>query len=133
MADVLAHDVDLVLGDESTDLYDHDPASDHTLIPFTDADCRYLLDDAITCLILERGGHLDDPGATISVLVSLMAEAECRLPDAVADARDRGYSWNSIVERLATTIPAARYRHVNYTRWRRDSSNRTPTLRDHRV
>jgi hypothetical protein len=89
---------------------------DHTLIPGTDAACQAILDRALTCLILFRGGDPDDPGAVISTLVSLIADADDRLPDAVADARACGYTWNRIAERLGTTIPAARHRFAGYVR-----------------
>ena len=95
-----------------------DPAwwPDRTLIPSADAVCRAILDRAITCLILARGGDLNDPGALISTLVSLIADADDRLPDAVADARARGYTWNRVAERLGTTIPSARHRFAGYAR-----------------
>ncbi len=89
---------------------------DHTLIPNCDAACRAILDHALTCLILVRGGDTHDPGATISTLVSLIVEADGRLYDAVADARDHGYTWNRVAERLGTTIPAARHRFAGYVR-----------------
>ena len=89
---------------------------DHTLIPSTDAACRAILDRAVTALILVRGGDLHDPGAVISTLVSLIADADDRLPDAVARARARGYTWNSVAERLGTTIPAARHRFAGHVR-----------------
>lgn len=59
----------------------------------------------------------DEPGDAISVLVSLLAEGECWLPELVADARDQRYSWDAIATRLATTISAAasspgRLRHL---------------------
>ena len=92
---------------------------DHTLIPSTDAACRAILDHALTCLILVRGGDPRDPGAAISTLVTLIAGADALLPDAVADARHRGYTWNRIAERLGSTIPAARRRYADYARCRR--------------
>jgi hypothetical protein len=108
-----------------TDLIPHDPPADptwwpdHTLIPFTDMASRAILDHAITCLVLVRGGDLGVPAATISALVSLIAEAEAALPDAVAGARGRGYTWNRIAQRLGSTIPAARRRYADYARRRR--------------
>jgi hypothetical protein len=92
---------------------------DHTLIPFADAASRAILDHALTCLVLVRGGDLRDPGAAISTLVTLIAEAEARLPDAVVDARVRGYTWNRIAERLGCTISAARHRFADHARCRR--------------
>jgi hypothetical protein len=61
---------------------------------------------------------LGDAGPTISVLVSLAVEAESRVWDAVADARDRGYSWDQIASRLCISVAAARRRYAGYTRWR---------------
>jgi hypothetical protein len=92
---------------------------DHTHIPFNDAVSHAILDHALTCLILVRGGNFQDPGATISALVSLITDAEARLPDAVADARALGYTWNRIAERLGSTIPATRRRYAGYARCRR--------------
>lgn len=91
---------------------------DHTIIPFGDAANRAILDHAVACLVMVRGGDHRDPGAFISTLVTLMADAEARLPDLVADARDRGYTWNRIAERLGTTIPAARRHYADYARCR---------------
>jgi hypothetical protein len=92
---------------------------DHTLIPFADLASRAILDHALTCLVVVRGGDLRDPGAAISTLVTLIAEAEARLPDAVVDARVRGYTWNRIAERLGSTISTARHRFADYARCRR--------------
>jgi hypothetical protein len=89
---------------------------DHTLIPGTDTVCRAILDSAVVSLILARGGDPHDPGAVTSILVSLIADASDRLPDTVAHARARGFTWNRIAERLGTTIPAARYRFAGYVR-----------------
>ena len=91
---------------------------DHTLIPFADLASRAILDHALACLVLVRGGDLRDPGATISTLVTLIAEAEARLPDAVVDARVRGYTWNRIAERLGSTTSAARHRFADHARCR---------------
>ena len=98
------------------DLADSDRWLDRTLIPSTDPACRAVLDRALTCLILIRGGAPHDPGARVSTLVSLIAEADARLPDAVADARHQGYTWHRIAERLGTTVPAARHRFASYAR-----------------
>jgi hypothetical protein len=95
---------------------------DHTLVPFADVASRAILDHALTCLVLVRGGDLRDPAAAISTLVTLIAEAEARLPDAVVDARVRGFTWNRIAERLGTTISAARHRFVDHARCRQQLS-----------
>ena len=107
------HHAQLPPGD---DLADSEWCPDRTLIPSTDAACRAVLDSALTCLILVRGGIPHDPGSRISTLVSLIAEADARLPDAVADARHQGYTWHRIAERLGTTVPAARHRLASYAR-----------------
>jgi hypothetical protein len=91
---------------------------DHTLIPFADVASRAILDHALTCLVLFRGGDLRDPAAAISTLVTLIAEAQARLPDAVIDARVRGYTWNRIAERLGSSISAARHRFADHARCR---------------
>ena len=78
-----------------------------------------ILDHALTCLILVRGGNLDDPGAAISTLATLIVEADDRLTDAVADARGHRYTWNRIAQRLGSTVPAARRRYAHHVRWRR--------------
>ncbi len=52
---------------------------DHTLIPFDDAASRAILDHALTCLILVRGGNLHDPGATCPVTWPASARHAARL------------------------------------------------------
>jgi len=97
-----------------------DPRRSHSAIPYTDADTIALIDDAIDTLVLVRSPmELGDAGATISALVSLITEADSRLPDAVADARDQLYTWDAVASRLATTVPTARRRYAAYTRWRK--------------
>jgi hypothetical protein len=96
-----------------------DPRRDNTTIPYTDADSAELIDQAATALVLLRAPMaLGDAATTISVLVSLAAEANDRLHDAAADARDQGYTWDQIAERLATTATTARRRHSAYSTWR---------------
>ena len=91
----------------------------HGRIPFTDAASRTVLEAAVLDLVAHRGGRQDEPGDAISVLVSLLAEGECWLPELVADARAQCYSWDAIATRLATTISAARHRYAAYAIWRR--------------
>lgn len=97
-----------------------DPRDDRTAIPHTDADSVAVIDEAIETLVLLRAPmSLGDAAATISVLVSLAAEVDSRLPDAVADARDQDYSWDDIATRLATTAADAKSRYADYARWRK--------------
>lgn len=96
-----------------------DPRRSHSAVPFTDADTVTLVDQAVESLVLMRSPlELGDAGATISALVSLTAEAQSRLPEAVADARDEGYSWEDIASRLATTVTTTRRRYAAHARWR---------------
>jgi hypothetical protein len=62
---------------------------------------------------------LGDAGATVSDLVSLAGVADGLLWDAVSDARDQGYTWDEISDRLATSVTTARRRYGAYTTWRR--------------
>ena len=85
-----------------------DPRRDGTVIPCTGADTAALIDQAVETLVLLRSPmQLGDAAATISALVSLAAEIDSRLPDAVADARDQDHSWDDIASRLATTTATA--------------------------
>ena len=97
-----------------------DPRRDDSTVPHTDADTAALIDEAIDALILMRSPmHLGDSAATISALVSLTIEAESRLADAVADARNQDYGWTEIANRLATTAAAARHRYGAHARARK--------------
>ena len=96
-----------------------DPRRDRALIPYTDNDTTELIDQAAVTLVLLRAPMwLGDAGPTISVLVSLAAETDSLVFDAVADAKDQGYTWAQIATRLATTAATARRRYAPYTRWR---------------
>jgi hypothetical protein len=91
---------------------------DRSTIPATDDDTIALIDQAIGDLVAIRAPFEFDVLPTISVLVSLGTEVECRLPDAVADACDCGYCWEAIVTRLDITAASARRRYAGYVRWR---------------
>ncbi|MGH9054505.1 MAG: hypothetical protein ACRDYY_01345 [Acidimicrobiales bacterium] len=107
---------------------DLDPYSDRTAIPSTDAACRALLDQSVEFLIILRGGSTKDPGARLSVLASLAAEAAERIPDAVWSARVlHRYTWDLVAERLAITADAARKRYSHDTRTRSELA-----MHDHR-
>jgi len=97
-----------------------DPRRDRTVHPYNDADTVEIIDGAVTTLVLLRAPMwLGDAGPTISVLVSLGYEAGGRLHDAVADARDQGYSWDQIADRLDTSVATARRRYASYVGWKR--------------
>lgn len=96
-----------------------DPRRSHSAIPYTDLDTIALVDQAVESLVLLRSPmELGDAGATISALVSLIVEADSRLPDAVADVRGQGDTWDDIASRLATTVATARRRYARYARGR---------------
>jgi hypothetical protein len=96
-----------------------DPRRDRTAIPYTDDKSYKLIDDAAYTLTIFRAPmSFGDAGAAVSVFVSLAVEAEGRLHDAVADARDQGYTWDEIARRLATSESTARRRYAAYATWR---------------
>jgi hypothetical protein len=89
-------------------------------IPYTDADSAAALARVVRWLVARRSPSAPgDAGATVSVLVSLLAEADAMLAEAVADARDQGYTWDDVAMRLGTTASAARHRWGSYARSRR--------------
>jgi hypothetical protein len=97
----------------------NDPARDRTAIPYTDNETYAIIDHAAYTLTIFRAPMgFGDAGAAISVFVSLAVEAEDRLHDAVADARDQGYTWDQIAGRLATSETTARRRYAAYANWR---------------
>lgn len=92
---------------------------DHTAIPFTDIASRTILEAAVLDLTLFRGGSYGDPGASLSVLASLIADAQDLLLTTVADALDFGYTWNLIASRLGSSVSAARHRYAADANWLR--------------
>ena len=95
------------------------PAQNDAMVPYTGEDTAVVVDEAVASLVLLRAPMwLGDAGPTISVLVSLAAEVEDLLFEAVADARDQDYTWDEIAARLASTASTTRRRYAGYTRWR---------------
>jgi hypothetical protein len=95
-------------------------AVDRSQTPYDDRDSAELIDDAVKSLALIRSPYgTGDPGAVLSVLVSLRAEINKRIDDAVADAWESGYSWDEIAERLAaSSAGAARRRYGQHCKQR---------------
>jgi hypothetical protein len=95
---------------------------DRSLLAYTDTFSAQLLGEALEQLAAIRSPFGPaDPGAVLTALVSLCAEAGARLDDAVADARAAGYGWSAIAERLAAVnARAARRRYGAYCRWREE-------------
>ncbi len=99
-----------------------EPRRDHYIAPTTGHDSERILDAAIESLGTVRGLEWDgDAGATLHLLISLTAEAERRLPRAVADARDQDYSWAQIADLLGVTRASAWQRYAG-----RSAQHRTP-------
>jgi len=89
-----------------------EPRRDHYVEPATGADTEVSLDAALEMLGTLRGlGHAGDAGVSLHLLVSLAAEAQVRLPHAVADARDQDYSWAQIADLLGVTRASAWQRY----------------------
>lgn len=94
-----------------------DPRRDCAMAPYTDEHSARLLDEAVTSLVLLRSPMwLGDAGPAISALVSLAAQAEDLLFEAVASAHDQDYTWDDIAGRLACSAITARHRYAPYTR-----------------
>jgi hypothetical protein len=99
-----------------------EPRRDHYLAPSTGADTDRVIQDAIDTLGTLRGlPWLGDAGATLHLLTSLIAEAQQRLPRAVADARDQDYSWAQIADLLGVTRASAWQHYAGRT-----TGHRTP-------
>ncbi len=79
----------------------------HYLAPATGDDAEAVLDDALVTLGTQRQLWPGDAGVTLHLLTSLTAQAELRLPRAVADARDQDYSWAEIADLLGVTRASA--------------------------
>src|SRR3954462_8182837 len=88
---------------------------DHYLAPATGADTERILDASIETLGIRGLEWVGDAGVTLHLLASLTAEAERRLPRAVADARDQEYSWAQIADLLGVPRASAWQRYAGRT------------------
>ncbi|MGH7416919.1 MAG: hypothetical protein ACREKB_03995 [Candidatus Rokuibacteriota bacterium] len=87
--------------------------------PVVDDDSAAVMDDAVFCLTMLRSPmRHGDALARLHALVSLMAQAEALLPDAVADAWDQDYRWKEIGHHMSLHEDTVRrrYFHHAYTR-----------------
>ena len=96
----------------------HCPECDRSSHPFIDEATLTLVEQAVESLVLLRGAGVGDVGAALSALASLIVDAQTRLPDAVAAAREQNYTWAEIATRLASTASTARRRYGHYSVWR---------------
>ena len=78
----------------------------HYLAPATGDDAEAVLSDALVSLGTQRQLWPGDAGVSLHLLTSFTAQAERRLPHAVADARDQG-SWAEIADLLGVTRASA--------------------------
>jgi hypothetical protein len=89
---------------------------EHYLAPSAGDDSEAVLEAAIDSLATSRGLlPLGDASVELHLLVSLMVEAERRLPRAVADARDQECSWAQIGDLLGVTRASAWQRYGGHT------------------
>lgn len=99
-----------------------EPRRDHYIEPTTGADSDAVIEAAIESLGTLRGlAWLGDAGVTLHLLVSLIHQAQQRLPTAVADAREQDYTWAQIADLLGVTRASAWQRYAGRT-----TANRTP-------
>ncbi|MHB1555766.1 MAG: hypothetical protein ACYCSX_15745 [Acidimicrobiales bacterium] len=94
------------------------PGCDHCARPYLDEESLGLVESSVASLVAMRGSSQGDAAATLSALCSLIAEAQARLPDGVADARDAELTWRKIAARLASSSSTIRRRYGSYVSWR---------------
>ena len=96
-----------------------DPRRRHPSTPVVDDESDAVLVVAVHDLILLRSPMwTEDTGAILHALVSLTAQIQEWLPDAVADARDQDYDWAEIAGLLGLTVGAARRRYAHHANTR---------------
>jgi hypothetical protein len=71
--------------------------------PQSGDDTYDLIDDALYQLAERRRAWLGNPIAAITLLASLIDQAERMLPELVFQARDHGATWHHIATALATS------------------------------
>jgi hypothetical protein len=78
--------------------------------PRSGDDTHDLIDDAVTALAERRGAWLGDDLTAMTLIASLIDQAERCLPELVTNARANGHTWNEIARALATSPDDARLR-----------------------
>ena len=85
----------------------------HWLTPATGTDSDQALDTAIENLAVHRNfPAFAETGTTIHLVASLARQAEQRLIQLVADARNEHYSWAEIADLLGITRSSAHQRYA---------------------
>jgi len=78
--------------------------------PRSGDDTYDLIDDALFKLAERRGAWLGDDLTAITLIASLIDQAERYLPELVTNARANGHTWDEIARALATSPDEARLR-----------------------
>ena len=81
-----------------------------------------LIDDALAALAERRSAWLGDNLTAITLIASLIDQAERFLPELVTSARLNGHTWDQIAQALATSPDQAQLRYgpespIADTRW----------------
>jgi hypothetical protein len=71
--------------------------------PHSGDDTYDLIDDALYQLAERRGKWLGDPVTTITLIASLIDQAQRMLPEQALTALDNGATWHDIAVALATS------------------------------
>ena len=79
--------------------------------PGSGPDTFDLIDDALYQLAERRGAWLGDPITTITLIASLIDQAERMIPGTVLEALDNGATWHQIATALATSPEQAELRY----------------------
>jgi len=97
-----------------------DPRRSHPSVPLVDEDSEAAVGLAVADLVTMRSPMWSgDAGAVLHALASLAAEIERWMPDAVADAHSRAYSWSEIAALIGVAPATARRRFDAHVRtWR---------------
>jgi hypothetical protein len=90
--------------------------------PRSGDDTYALIADALAALAERRGAWLGDDLTAITLIASLIDQAERFLPELVTSARLNGHTWDQIAAALATSPDQAQLRYgpqspIADTRW----------------
>jgi hypothetical protein len=97
-----------------------DPAGDRTTQPYRDDDVMQLIEELIDTVIICRAGSTGDAGAQLSVITSLTAELDARIPETIFEARNQDYTWAQIAARLDMAESTIRHRYSHYVACRKE-------------
>ena len=79
--------------------------------PHSGDDTHDLIDDALYQLAERRKAWLADPIAALTLIASLIDQAERTIPQLAHDARENGATWHDIATALATSPEQAELRY----------------------